>query len=147
MDSVLVAMYGGKGTIGKNGLLKINASVNQAVCAILPSINFISEYLHYFIKFYRPYWMVGAEGTRVDPNISQDHIKNMFFPLPPRSEQQKIVEYIKCESETIHKLILKTQNELDLLQEYRTALISEVVTGRRLMMIVCQEVCKFGWSG
>ncbi|XGA78995.1 restriction endonuclease subunit S [Halomonas sp. CH40] len=34
--SVLIAMYGGDGTIGKNGLLDFDAAINQALCAFLP---------------------------------------------------------------------------------------------------------------
>src|SRR5690554_1175630 len=96
-NSVLVAMYGGAGTIGKSGLLKFNAAINQAICAILPNGITIPEYLHYFVIFFRPYWMVGAEGTRRDPNISQDDIKNKEFIFPPIQEQQSIVHHIESE--------------------------------------------------
>ena len=37
INSVLVAMYGGAGSIGKHALLKFQSTINQAVCAILPN--------------------------------------------------------------------------------------------------------------
>jgi hypothetical protein len=40
------------------------------------------------------------------------------------------VLFIKLESENINTIISKTQQEIDLLKEYKTALISEVVTGK-----------------
>lgn len=129
-NSVLVAMYGGSGTIGKSGLLKFDSAINQAICAILPNKNTLPEYLHYFIMFFRPYWMVGAEGTRRDPNISQDDIKNKEFVFPPLEEQQSIVRHIETECADIDAKIAKTEKLIALLTEYRTVLISEVVTGK-----------------
>ena len=32
--SILIAMYGGMGTIGKNSILEVEATINQSVCAI-----------------------------------------------------------------------------------------------------------------
>lgn len=129
-NSVLVAMYGGAGTIGKSGLLKFNAAINQAICAILPNGITIPEYLHYFVIFFRPYWMVGAEGTRRDPNISQDDIKNKKFIFPPIQEQQSIVHHIESECSKIDFKKARTEELIELLTEYRTALISEAVTGK-----------------
>jgi type I restriction enzyme S subunit len=129
-NSVLVAMYGGAGTIGKSGLLKFNAAINQAICAILPNGITIPEYLHYFVIFFRPYWMVGAEGTRRDPNISQDDIKNKKFIFPPIQEQQSIVQHIESECSKIDFKKARTEELIELLTEYRTALISEAVTGK-----------------
>ena len=37
IGTVMVAMYGGGGTIGKSGILGIKATTNQAVCSILPN--------------------------------------------------------------------------------------------------------------
>jgi type I restriction enzyme S subunit len=130
LNSVLLAMYGGAGTIGKSGLLKFEATINQAICAIIPNEQTLPEYLHYFVIFYRPYWMIGAEGTRRDPNISQDDIKNREFLFPPSKEQLDIVSYIEKECSRLDTLIVKYKKQIALFQEYRTTLISEVVTGK-----------------
>jgi len=42
----------------------------------------------------------------------------------------KIVNYIEYESNRIETILNKAQQEIDLLKEYKTALISEVVTGK-----------------
>jgi type I restriction enzyme S subunit len=55
----------------------------------------------------------------------------MFFVLPSSTnEQDKIVEFIKSEINRIDAKKAKTKKLIDLLTEYRTALISEVVTGK-----------------
>lgn len=61
--------------------------------------------------------------------------RNMFldfqvtFPLNIK-EQQSIVHHIETECKRIDKQIKRTKKLIELLKEYRTALISEVVTGK-----------------
>lgn len=129
-NSILIAMYGGSGTIGKSGLLNFKAAINQAICAILPNKKTLPDFLYYFVLFYRPFWMIGASGARKDPNISQDEIKNTDFVFPPLNEQKQIVDFIEKETLKIETLISKYQKQIDLMQEYRTALISQAVTGK-----------------
>ena len=52
------------------------------------------------------------------------------IPVPPISEQNKIFDYLKDEFNKIDTIISKSQQEIELLKEYKTALISEVVTGK-----------------
>ncbi len=64
------------------------------------------------------------------PGLAVETIKNLFIPIPPYKDQKKIVLLINSENERINSTISKIENEVSLLQEYRTALISEVVTGK-----------------
>jgi len=127
-NSVLIAMYGGEGTIGKFGLLKIDATINQALCAILPSSLMTHQFLYFFVQFYRPYWMIGAESSRKDPNISQNLIQNTKFCLPPISVQVVIANYLDTQTIRIDTLIKEQQELIELLREKRQALISQAVT-------------------
>ncbi len=130
VGSVLVAMYGGAGSIGKHALLKFESTINQAVCAILPNPVVVAEFLHMYVEFYRPFWMIGAEGTRKDPNINQDTIRELFLPLPPNSEQIAIVEFVQRRTIRIDNVIQQSESNIELMQERRTALISAAVTGK-----------------
>ncbi|MCW5936896.1 MAG: restriction endonuclease subunit S [Fimbriimonadaceae bacterium] len=128
--TVLVAMYGGAGTIGKNGLLTFPAALNQAVCGILPNKRFQPEFLFRFMQLQRPFWMVGADGTRKDPNISQGRIRDCVIIEPPLSEQAGIVTRIAEESREIDRALQLTRSEIDFIREYRTRLVADVVTGQ-----------------
>lgn len=110
VNSILIAMYGGAGSIGKHSLLKFESTINQAVCGVLPSKFFEPNYLHRFYEFYRPFWMVGASGTRKDPNIGQDHIKEALVPIPPIEEQTQIAQHIS-EIQTKFDDLTKKQNQ------------------------------------
>ena len=94
-NSVCIALYGGAGTIGKNAILNFETTINQSVCAILPTKFADMRYLQYFLQWQRPYWMDYASGSRKDPNINQIIVKNCPFPLPPLSEQKRIVAAIE----------------------------------------------------
>jgi type I restriction enzyme S subunit len=82
------------------------------------------------MQFYRPYWMIGAESSRKDPNISQDRVKNAPFPQPPIDEQREIVAFINQMLDAYNGLLLEAIRAIALLQERRTALISAAVTGK-----------------
>ena len=126
--TVMVAMYGGDGTVGKNGLLAIPAAINQAVCGLLPSTTHQSEYAFRFMQFYRPHWMIEAESSRKDPNISQERVRNAVFPKPPLAEQTLIASFLDRETSKIDGLVGEQRRLIELLKEKRQAVISHAVT-------------------
>lgn len=58
------------------------------------------------------------------------NFKNYDIPVPPIEEQKKIVDIIRKYEEKIDFAIQKVNEQIALLQEYRTRLISDVVTGQ-----------------
>jgi type I restriction enzyme S subunit len=70
-----------------------------------------------------------TEGTTIK-NVSLDTLRNLKIPLPLLEEQQSIIDFIKQETSKIEALISKYQKQIELMQEYRTALISQAVTGK-----------------
>ncbi|MBS0306859.1 MAG: restriction endonuclease subunit S [Proteobacteria bacterium] len=130
VGTVMVAMYGGDGTVGKNGLLGIPAAINQAVCGLLPSDVLVPEYLFRYMQFYRPYWMIGAESSRKDPNISQERVRDAVVPLPPKAEQHTIAGFVGNTCVNLDRLCSEAERAVELLLERRAALISAAVTGK-----------------
>ena len=130
--SVLVAMYGGSGTIGNSGILECEAKTNQAICSIKFNNGYITDYFgFYYILSIRKYWMIFAVGTRKDPNISQDIVRKMPCILPPIAEQEEIVAYCNKACEQLDTLITKKQQYLTEIENYKKSLIYEYVTGKR----------------
>ena len=62
--------------------------------------------------------------------LNQSQTKDIMITVPPLDEQNGIAEFIKLVNIQTDNLILKEQTQINLLKEYRTALISEVVTGK-----------------
>lgn len=64
------------------------------------------------------------------PGLNREDAYKKALSVPPLSEQNKIADYLERENKRTDLAISKIQTEIDLLQEYRAALISEVVTGK-----------------
>ena len=93
IGTVLVAMYGGFQQIGRTGLLRIPATVNQAISAVQPdSTKLVSEYLLATLNHRVDYWKRVASSSRKDPNINSQDIRNFPIAYPPPPEQRAIAE-------------------------------------------------------
>jgi type I restriction enzyme, S subunit len=93
VGTVLIAMYGGFQQIGRTGLLRIPAAVNQAITAIqLKGGALVSEYLLGTLNHRVEYWRTVASSSRKDPNISSQDIRNFPIAYPQPPEQRAIAE-------------------------------------------------------
>lgn len=128
VDSVVIAMYGA--TIGKVGMLGIETATNQACCVLPKTKRMDAKYAFYEYIACKPALLVSAIGGG-QPNISQDTIKKQKIAVPPLSEQHSIASYLDKKCASIDSSISKAQHQVDLLQEYKQSLITEVVTGKR----------------
>lgn len=63
--------------------------------------------------------------------LQTDKFLNFEVPLPPLEEQKKIVEFIDAECSEIDMLILKKQETIIELENYKKSLIYECVTGKK----------------
>ncbi|NAS88769.1 restriction endonuclease subunit S [ANME-1 cluster archaeon AG-394-G21] len=64
------------------------------------------------------------------PRASWEFIRNLKIPLSPIIEQQTIVDYLDAQTTIMDESIEKRDKQIEHLKEYRTAFISEVVTGK-----------------
>jgi type I restriction enzyme S subunit len=65
------------------------------------------------------------------PNFGPSHLNQLYVIYPPSTEEQtQIVQFIEAETNKIDATVAKIEKEIEYLREYRTALISEVVTGK-----------------
>jgi hypothetical protein len=62
--------------------------------------------------------------------INLSAISALSMPLPPKSEQHKILAVIRLEAMRLSELIGKVRGAIERLKELRTALISAAVTGK-----------------
>jgi type I restriction enzyme S subunit len=125
--TLLVAMYGA--TIGKLAILRISATTNQACCALYNPRNVDTKFVFYWFMAHRRHIVsFGVGGGQ--PNISQEIIRNLRVAVPPLEEQKRILEYIESSTTNIGKAIRKLESQIELILEYRQALISSAVTGQ-----------------
>ncbi|MEQ9549358.1 MAG: restriction endonuclease subunit S [Coleofasciculus sp. G3-WIS-01] len=123
--SVAIAMYGA--TIGRLGILGIDATVNQACCVFSESEVFHLPFFYYWLWMHRPNLIALSAGGG-QPNLSQDDLKQLRLAIPPLEEQDAIAQFLDHKTSQIDALISKKEALLEKLDEKRTALISHAVT-------------------
>ncbi|MBU3661086.1 MAG: restriction endonuclease subunit S, partial [Flavobacteriales bacterium] len=107
------------------------ANVNQHVCIVRPNERIITEFLYYVLSSTIGQHQIDlcqTGGNREALNF--EHLKNFFLCLPKVDEQKNIVQRLKSSLNNFNLTIEKFRKEIELLKEYKTALISEVVTGK-----------------
>jgi type I restriction enzyme S subunit len=69
------------------------------------------------------------QGATVE-SVEHQYLANTKVPLPPMQEQRLIVERMDVETEPLKTAISRLEREIELLREYRTRLVADVVTGK-----------------
>lgn len=124
--ALIVAMYGA--TIGKTGVLLMEACTNQACCVLAePSESVSVGFLQAVVKVAKPHLIEQSYGGG-QPNINAEIVRALRVPVPPRSEQEEILRAIAEHSGD--SAMIRAAREIELIREYRTRLIADVVTGK-----------------
>ena len=125
IDTVVVAMYGA--TAAQVGILKVEATSNQAVCGILPNKDFVPEFIYYWFVHIKEILASQAQGG-AQPNLSQIKIKNISIPVPPLPDQQRIVSYLDAEFAKIEALKANAEKQLQAAKDLFQAALKELLT-------------------
>ncbi|EDO6748512.1 restriction endonuclease subunit S, partial [Campylobacter coli] len=127
--TLLIAMYGA--TAGKLGILNLDSTTNQAICAFLhkdKNIKFLEKFLFYFLFFLRDKIIKDSFGG-AQPNINQTYIKNLQIPLPPLKEQEQITSHLDELSSHVKNLKQNYQAQIKDLQELKNSLLDKAFKG------------------
>ena len=124
-DTVLVAMYGA--TAGQVGILRFEASTNQAICGIFPNEIFHPKFLYYALLSKKNELISRAVGN-AQPNISQVKIKRTYVPIPPLVEQKRIVIILDEAFEGIATAVANAEKNLASARELFDSYLKSVFT-------------------
>lgn len=128
IGSIVIAMYGA--TIGKLGLLGIPTATNQACCVLYADEKVQSNKYSFYLFSAAKREIINSANGGGQPNISQQIIRDFRLPTPPLSEQQVIAGYLDKKTNDIDAALKHIDTQITDLRAYRTALISEAVTGK-----------------
>lgn len=122
-------------TVGKTFLFNADIKACYAGYLIKASCDkrrMLPEYLYYYTQSgaYQC-WKNSVFIQSTIQNIGADKYQMMYIPVPSKDEQKQIVEYTMRKSQIFDAAISKAQHQVELLQEYKQSLITEVVTGKR----------------
>lgn len=132
-DDIVIGMDGSK--VGKNyAFIKesdLPLLLVQRVARIRSNSELIAKWIHFNIGTYNFKYYINLSKT--DPAIPHITLKNITsYPIciPNIDELNQIIKELNSKLKKLDETIENTKNETELLKEYKTALISEVVTGK-----------------
>ena len=121
-------MYSFKLSVGTVAFCGEDMYTNEAIASFIPQKNDL-KYLFYCA----PIFIIHNANRNIynAPLLNQELIKNALICLPSLNEQTAIATYLDHKCATIDASISNAQHQIELLQEYKQSLITEVVTGKR----------------
>jgi len=135
-NTLLVAMYGA--TIGKLGILKFFAAVNQACCALVVRKTIDMRFMFYTLRSLRADLIAEALGGG-QQNIGQETIKQTYVVHPPLPEQQRIAAYLDASCTAIDAAVGAKRRQLEVLNDLRKSIIQSAVTKGFDMHVVTRD--------
>ncbi len=123
------------GDIGQIALVTNKFDKCNCHALIILSINnnvISSEYLSLYLRSHiGKELMLQTKTGALLPHLNSTQIGDTTTIVPPLSEQQEIVSYIESQTARLDKSIGKAEHQIELLQELKQSIITEVVTGKR----------------
>ena len=111
----------------------VEGKISSAYVMLIPREGRVyDEYFKWLLKSRQ--YIKALQGTadlvRDGQALRYANFAKVPLPIVPLDEQKRIADHIECETVKIDNAIPKIQKEINLLREYRTRLISDVVTGQ-----------------
>lgn len=114
-------------TLGKIGLVEVESASNQQITAVIGTS--CPRFMYFaLVASYDRIWAASMGNTL--PIISAGRLAMVNLPVPPVEEQAQISRHLTTRCATIDALIDKSAEMIEILREYRSALITNAVTGK-----------------
>lgn len=128
-DNFVISLRSSQGGIERS---EIFGCVTWHYIVLLPQKYVVPRYFKWLLK--SKSYIKALQGTsefiRDGQDLRYSNFVKVDLPLIPASEQEEIADYIEQETAKIDRAIPVLEKEIELLKEYRTRLISDVVTGQ-----------------
>ena len=116
--------------MGKCAIVSRELVSNQRFIGIIPDQTTDKTYLYYLMTSNAERMNFLSTGA-LQANLSRSAFEHLKVQFPPYSEQQEIAAYLDDKCEKIDELILKKQQYLTEIENYKKSLIYEYVTGKK----------------
>jgi type I restriction enzyme S subunit len=124
--ALVMAMYGA--TIGRLGILGVEATTNQACSVMESSTDLAVKFVFYWLHCNRAAIVAMFSTGGGQPNINQEAVTSLRIPAPTLAVQTQIARFLDHETAKIDSLIHEQKRLIELLKEKRQAVISHAVT-------------------
>ena len=115
--------------IGEVAVLTFDACFPDSIVGFVPSASTDRDFLYLVFLCMKPELLREAP-VNTQGNLNVERIGAIGMPLPPLGEQARIATSVDSETKTFEIAISRLEREIELLREYRTRLVADVVTGK-----------------
>ena len=122
--TILYSIYA---TLGAVSELKVSATINQAMLALIPKNHVCKNYYKYSLKAIRDY-AVSETSANTQANLNLNKVKNYYLPVPSLPEQQKIADFLDEKCSHIDSILEKTKASIDECKQLKQSVITQAVT-------------------
>jgi len=121
------------GTIGDTAIVEkehLPMNTNQAIALIRPQENLDKYYLAYFLRSPNVVNFLHNDsmGAKM-PRTNMKTFREMGLPIPPRSIQQKVVEYLDSVSEKMEKVKSIQKEKMQSLKALKASILDKAFRG------------------
>ena len=105
--------------------------IQNAVHRVRPRTGGLNSFLQHVLEVVANIgWFEVLNSKATIAHFTKEKFEALQIPMPPAPEQKAITKYLSKTSERIESTIALTQHQIKLMEEYRTRLIADVVTGK-----------------
>lgn len=134
------------GSVGKIRLLTYKLILSDKIFRVVFHLSINSDFMVYAMNgvYYRQQVeqaISGADGMA--NNLPLSELRGFVFAVPPLDESAKIAEALDADIRQFNTAITRTNHEIALMQEYRTRLTADIVTGKLDVQAAAAELPDF----
>jgi type I restriction enzyme S subunit len=114
-------------TIGKPCIAGVKCCIHDGF-VYFPMAGEWQQFLYWVFSSSQPFRGLGKHGTQV--NLNTDTVGDVMVALPPREEVVHLLDWLARSNQELEQRISVCERAIDVLEEYRSALITAAVTGQ-----------------
>lgn len=124
-----IMMIGIGATLGKVAITNVDCTTNQQINSLIPIEDVNAKYLMYQLNSLRDIVKLLSSASTLGI-INQEKTKCLKIIVPSLNDQNEIVEFLDKELNEISAVKKSVEQTINKLKEYRSTLITQVVTGK-----------------
>lgn len=123
-----------RATVGALAIAAVPMATNQGFKNIVPNAKHNSDFVYYLLRQNKKA-LVRAAGGSTFAEVSKADFEKLTFQVPCIDEQRSIAAVLICADEALEKL----QSKLTMLQQEKSALMQQLLTGKRRVKVTEEE--------
>ena len=120
-------IFSKRAPIGAVAITGAKLAINQGCISCIPVVECDIRYYYFMLSIYTDQFNLLGAGTTFK-EISSKDFGNFIVPMPSVSVQEKLADYLDRKCSQIDAIIVRQQEVIEKLKDYKLSVITEAVT-------------------